>query len=102
MAPPNRDLNHPDERDRRGDSPSGRGDCAPTVPCGATISDNFFTMLGVQPVLGRDLSPEDGEVSAPPVTILSYALWQERFGGDPGVVQYWPVGGELLIRPATR
>ena len=53
---------------------------------GATISDNFFTMLGVQPVLGRDLSPEDGEAGAPPVTILSHGLWQERFGGDPGVV----------------
>ena len=32
LGPPNRCLNHPDERDRRGDSPSGRGDCAPIVP----------------------------------------------------------------------
>ena len=37
-------------------------------------------------MLGRDLVATDGEPGAPPVTILSYELWQERFGSDPNVV----------------
>jgi predicted permease len=53
---------------------------------GASISVNMFSMLGQKPLLGRDFIPEDEEPGAPPVTLLSYGLWQSRYGGDSGIV----------------
>lgn len=52
----------------------------------AQISANFFSMLGVQPLLGRDLLPEDDDARTGPVAILSHQLWLQRFGGDPSVI----------------
>jgi putative ABC transport system permease protein len=46
----------------------------------------LFQVLGVEPILGRGLMREDGEAKAPYVAVLSYGIWQRRFGGDPGVV----------------
>lgn len=51
----------------------------------ARVSANLFPMLGANALLGRTFSPGED----PPghfVTILSYALWQEHFGGDPAVI----------------
>ena len=42
--------------------------------------------LRVRPVLGRSLQPEDARADAAPVILLSYELWQSRFGSDPGIV----------------
>jgi putative ABC transport system permease protein len=42
-------------------------------------------VLGVAPLLGRTFTQEEDENSAP-VTVISYALWQERFQGDPGIL----------------
>jgi predicted permease len=52
------------------------------------VSGNYFTMLGVQPALGRVLnSAEDDQVySGAPVVVLSYDYWVSRFAKDPGVV----------------
>jgi predicted permease len=51
------------------------------------VSGNFFPVLGVGPVIGRVLDPEDDRVpGASPVAVLSYGYWQSRFGSDPGVV----------------
>jgi predicted permease len=51
------------------------------------VSGNFFTALGVQPLLGRFILPEEGSVTAMnPVIVLGYSFWQTRFGGDPGIV----------------
>ena len=47
---------------------------------------NFLRLLGVEPVLGRALTAEDGFPNAAPVVLLAHGLWQERFGGDPGIV----------------
>jgi putative ABC transport system permease protein len=47
---------------------------------------NLFRLLGVEPIKGRALLPEDAEPNAPRVVVLSYGLWQRRFGGDPQVV----------------
>ena len=46
---------------------------------------NFFRMLGVKPMLGRDFIPEDNRETAHSV-IISYSLWQRQFGGDPAVI----------------
>ena len=47
---------------------------------------NFLSLLGVEPIVGRAFTAEDGAPNAEPVVMLSHALWQDRFGGDPGAV----------------
>src|SRR6267143_4082181 len=53
---------------------------------GARVSHSYFKVLGVQPMLGRDFTPEDNKVGAPPTAILGYDLWQQVYGGDREVV----------------
>lgn len=48
---------------------------------GVRISANALQMLGVQPVAGRTLTPEDDNPNNDRVLMLSYSLWQRRFGG---------------------
>jgi putative ABC transport system permease protein len=50
------------------------------------VSANFFQVFGAKPMLGRAFLPEDELASATRTILLSYRLWQRRFGGDPGVV----------------
>jgi predicted permease len=47
---------------------------------------NLFTLLGVEPVLGRNLARADDEPNAPKVMLISERLWKRSFGGDPGVI----------------
>ena len=47
---------------------------------------DIFKVLGVDPILGRTLLPEDAEAGKPPVAVLSYPLWQRRFGGQSGII----------------
>ena len=56
------------------------------------ISGNYFDVLGVKPYLGRLLQPGDDHAGAAPVAVLSYAVWQSRFHGDPHLV-----GSTLLL-----
>jgi predicted permease len=51
----------------------------------AFVSANLFPLLGVQPVIGRTFTPED-EARRERVVVLSYALWQRQFAGDPNVL----------------
>ena len=54
---------------------------------GYEVSGNYFEMLGVQPRLGRLLTPADDiKVNGSAVAVLSYAEWRVRFGGDPSVI----------------
>ncbi len=53
---------------------------------GAAVVGDFFSVLGVEPVLGRKFVPEENEDGKNRVAILSHAFWQRRFGGDPGLV----------------
>jgi putative ABC transport system permease protein len=53
---------------------------------GAGVSHSFFKVLGVNPLLGRDFTPEDDKVDAPRTAVLGYDLWQQFYGGDPEIV----------------
>jgi putative ABC transport system permease protein len=53
---------------------------------GASVSTNFFETLGVKPLIGRTFFPQDGQLNAPGAVVISYQLWQERFGSDSAVV----------------
>lgn len=51
------------------------------------VSGNYFAMLGVNAALGRTFAPNEGtESDDAPVALLSYGLWERRFGADPGVL----------------
>jgi predicted permease len=54
---------------------------------GQFVSGNFFVELGVRPVMGRLLQPEDAaRPGAEPVVVISYDCWRSRFGSAPDVV----------------
>ena len=53
---------------------------------GAMVSANYFDALGARPVLGRGFLPDEDRVGGEAaVAVISYALWQRRFGGAPDV-----------------
>ena len=60
-------------------------DVQPTSVSFAT--PNYFSELGTKAALGRLLDPaQDARAGAPPVAVITYGLWQRRFGGDPSVI----------------
>ncbi|HEY9227521.1 MAG TPA: ABC transporter permease, partial [Gemmatimonadaceae bacterium] len=62
------------------------GDTDPDRVTGNRISWNYFRMLGVQPMIGRDFLAEEDQPEKNRVVILSHRLWQNRFGGKADVV----------------
>jgi predicted permease len=61
---------------------------------GALVTSNYFHMLGGVAALGRTLIPEDSPAPGrEPVIVLSYAAWQNKFGGDPRII-----GRKLALR----
>lgn len=56
------------------------------------VTANFFPLLGVKPILGRTFTEEEDKPGANRVALVSYSLWQRRFGGDPSLV-----GKEILL-----
>jgi putative ABC transport system permease protein len=59
----------------------------PDVIQGASVSANFFSLLGVIPVAGRTFLSDEDLAGKNRVAVISYGLWQRRFGGDPRVIQ---------------
>lgn len=53
---------------------------------GARVAASFFPTLGVEPILGRAITPEDDRPGAAPVVLLGEELWRSRFAADSGVV----------------
>jgi predicted permease len=65
---------------------------------GMLVSGSYFPVLGLNPAIGRLLTPDDDRgPGASPVVVLSYAFWQSRFGADPAVLnQTLIVNGQTL------
>jgi len=63
---------------------TGRGD--PVQLKGVVMSADVFPMLRAQPALGRVFSADEDKAGAAPVVVISYELWQSRYGGDPDIM----------------
>jgi putative ABC transport system permease protein len=62
------------------------GDIEPEEIPAQRSTANLFSILGVNTLLGRTFSAEDGKPGQNKVAVISFALWQRRFGGDPRVI----------------
>ena len=62
------------------------GEGRPDHVLGVPTEANFFSLLGVTPMLGRTWAPGEDQPGKDQEVILSYSLWRAHFGGDPGVV----------------
>ena len=62
------------------------GNGEPQPATGMEVIGNFFSVLGVQPVLGRTFTREELEKGAHPVALLEYAYWKRQFAGDASIV----------------
>jgi putative ABC transport system permease protein len=58
----------------------------PVALYGGTFSSDLLETLGVKPMMGRGFLPSDDRPGHDQVVILSYKLWQQRFGGDPDMI----------------
>ena len=58
----------------------------PTQVAGELVSDNYFTMLGVEPLLGRTLTPQDDVVGGPSAAVIGERLWERAFNRDQNVI----------------
>jgi predicted permease len=72
---------------------SGRGD--PERLSGVPVSENFFDVLGVKPLMGRTFNAQESAWNGPKAVMLGYALWERRFNRDPQIV-----GTSLTINDA--
>jgi len=62
------------------------GGSQPEQVWGVHASGNFFRLLGVAPILGRDFAAEEERPGREQVVIISYGLWQRQYGGDANIV----------------
>src|SRR5262249_49752535 len=62
------------------------GDTPPERVNSAAVSEDFFTVLGASPIVGRFFRAEDHLQGAPRAIVISEALWKRRFGSDPSIV----------------
>jgi predicted permease len=62
------------------------GDGEPERIAANSVNANFFALFGVQPLLGRGFVPEEDRPGGNKVAVLSYSLWQSRYGGDRNVI----------------
>jgi putative ABC transport system permease protein len=62
------------------------GDGAPESFRGASVTGNTFEFLGIPPLVGRALTPEDAKPGAPPAFVLSFKVWKKKFAMDRSIV----------------
>ena len=65
---------------------AGDASTPPEALYGLVVSANLFPTLGVQPMLGRNILPEEDRAERPNEMILSYGLWVRRFNADRNIV----------------
>ncbi len=62
-------------------------DALPKLTLGLLVSGNFFTVMGVEPELGRNFRPEEDQAPGrDAVVILGHTLWEQQFGADPSIL----------------
>jgi putative ABC transport system permease protein len=86
--------------------PFSDGDDPTRTVQGAVIGTNAFSVLGVRPLLGRTFSEQENDGGGERHVLLSYGLWQSRFGGDASIVgKFIHLNGELYdvvgVMPAS-
>jgi predicted permease len=59
---------------------------AATRASGHLVAGNYFSLLGVSPLRGRLLTPEDDKPNAPPAAVMSYRYWDQELNRDPSIV----------------
>jgi len=64
----------------------------PEAVSGVRVSSDFFSVLGVNPLLGRGFLKEEEVAGKDHVVVLSYRLWQRRYAGDPNLI-----GGQIRL-----
>lgn len=94
-------VSYPDYRDLRASAKSFDGMAAfeyvtvsmaraaaetPRIRMGSMVSDNFFSVMGVHPFLGREFVAEENARGGNPAAVLAYPFWRDQFGGDPSIV----------------
>ena len=62
------------------------GSDEPERVAAAKVSTDFFTMLGVEPMMGRTIAPSEQGPNGHRVLVISHGLWQRRFGGEQSVL----------------
>src|ERR1700754_261700 len=67
-------------------SVSPEGSAAVQRSQGHLVSGNYFSVLGVNAILGRTLTPQDDQINAQPAAVVSYRYWQQGLGSDAGIV----------------
>ncbi|MGI8671343.1 MAG: ADOP family duplicated permease, partial [Luteitalea sp.] len=73
------------------------GDTHPERVRGTAVSDGLLPLLGVRSALGRTIAPADMDAAAPPVVVVSHALWTRRFGARADAI-----GRTLRVDGVTR
>jgi len=73
------------------------GDTPPERVISAAVSEDFFTILGASPIVGRFFRAEDHLQGAERTIVISEALWKRRFGSDPSIV-----GRPIKVRGTDR
>jgi predicted permease len=64
---------------------AGGSELAQSYP-GEFVSGNYFAMFGISAYAGRALTVRDDKAGAAPTAVMSYRLWQQRYGMDPSVI----------------
>ena len=80
----------------RGVSANLTTDGQPEQVLGRGVTSNFFSVLGVSPMLGRTFT-EDEDRTGAQITLISYGLWQRRYAGNPEIV-----GSEITMNGSRR
>ena len=61
------------------------------------VTGNYFTVMGLSPIMGRSFMSTDDGAGAAPVIMLTREYWQKRFGGDPQIVgKTLKIGGKAV------